>query len=100
MKKSIVWKKRNAVTEAEHKAGLRESAEARVKTGLVLGDVAQAEGIDVTDKELTERINQLKKQYNDQQMQAELDKPENRREIGSRLITEKTIAKLTEYAQK
>lgn len=87
-------------TAEQHKEGLRESAEARVKTGLVLGEVAQAEGINVTDAELDERINALKQQYNDQQMQAELDKPENRREIGSRLITEKTIAKLTEYASK
>jgi hypothetical protein len=33
-------------------------------------------------------------------MQDELSKPENRRELGSRLLTEKTIAKLTEYAAK
>jgi len=87
-------------TEAEHKEGLRESAEIRVKTGLVLGEVAQKEGIDVTDKELNERITELKKQYNDPAMKAELDKPENRREIGSRIITEKTIAALASYAEK
>lgn len=87
-------------TAEQHKEGLRESAEVRVKTGLVLGEVAHAEGINVTDKELSERIAALKQQYTDPQMQAELDKPDNRRDIGSRLITEKTIAKLTEYASK
>lgn len=87
-------------TAEEHKAGLREAAEARVKTGLVLGEISEAEAITVEDAELDARIAALKAQYNDTQMQAELDKPENRREIRSRLLTEKTIAKLTEYASK
>jgi hypothetical protein len=33
-------------------------------------------------------------------MQAELDKPENRRDIASRMLTEKTVAKLIDYATK
>ncbi len=87
-------------TAEEHRDGLRESAEARVKTGLVLGEVAEAEGISFTDNELNDRIKALKGQYNDAQMRAELDKPENRRELGSRILTEKTIARLVEYASK
>jgi trigger factor len=86
--------------DKEHREGLRESAEIRVKTGLVLGEVAEAEKITVDEKELEARIKELKKQYTDKQMQDELSKPENRRELGSRLLTEKTIAKLTEYAAK
>ncbi len=85
-------------TDKEHHEGLRESAEARVKTGLVLGEVAEAENLNVTDAELDARIKELKKQYTDQQMIAELDKPENRRELMSRLLTEKTIQQLTSYA--
>ena len=61
----------------EHKEGLREAAEARVKTGLVLGEIAETENIKYTDSELTERIKSLKSQYNDKQMRDELDKPEN-----------------------
>jgi trigger factor len=86
--------------DKQHREGLRESAEARVKTGLVLGEVAEAEKIDVSKAELDTRIAALKQQYTDAQMQAELDKPENRREIGARMITEKTIARLSEYASK
>jgi len=85
-------------TDKEHHEGLRESAEARVKTGLVLGEVAETEGIKFSDAELSDRIKQLKSQYSDKAMQAELDKPENRRELGSRVLTEKTIAKLVNYA--
>jgi hypothetical protein len=33
-------------------------------------------------------------------MQAELDNPDNRRDIAARLLTEKTIQKLVEYAKK
>ena len=87
-------------TEEQHREHLREQAEVRVKTGLVLGEVAEAEKISVDAKELDERITALKAQYSDKQMQAELDKPENRRELGSRLLTEKTIARLADYATK
>jgi trigger factor len=87
-------------TEKEHKEGLRESAEIRVKTGLVLGEVAEQEKITVSDKELDSRITELKKQYTDKQMQSELDKPDNRRELRSRILTENTIAKLVDYAAK
>jgi len=89
-----------AKTEQTHREGLREQAELRVKTGLVLGEVAEAEKISFTPEELDNRITLLKQQYTDAQMQAELDKPENRRELGSRLLTEKTIGRLTEYASK
>lgn len=85
-------------TEAEHRNGLREQAVARVKTGLVLGEVAEAEKITVDDAELDERIEQLKQQYNDEQMRAELSNPQNRRELMSRLLTEKTIERLAGYA--
>lgn len=85
-------------TEEEHREGQREQAEVRVKTGLVLGEVAEVEKINVEQAELDERIEALKKQYTDPQMQAELGKPENRREIASRLLTEKTIERLASYA--
>lgn len=87
-------------TEEEHREGQREQAELRVRTGVVLGEVAQAEGVTVEEEELTTRIAELKGQYPDAQMQGELDKPENRRDIASRILTEKTIAKLVGYATK
>ncbi len=73
---------------------LRPEAEQRVKAGLVLAEVADAENLTVQPEELEIRMQVLKGQYKDPQMQAELEKPENRREIASRLLTEKTIAKL------
>jgi trigger factor len=87
-------------TAERHHEDLRETAEARVKTGLVLAEAADAEGITVSPQELDERIALLKQQYPDKQMQADLDKPENRREIRSRLLTEKAINRLVSYATK
>ena len=86
------------VTEEEHREKNREGAELRVKAGLVLGEIAEAEKVHVTPEELEIRIQLLKGRYaSDAQMQAELDKPENRRDILNRLMTEKTLDKLKTY---
>ena len=90
--------KDEGVTEAEHREQKRPAAERRIKAGLTLGEIAEAEGLTVTPEELEIRLQLLKGQYQDKQMQAELDKPENRRDIASRLLTEKTLQKLTAYA--
>ncbi len=80
---------------------LRPEAERRVKTGIVLTEIAEKEGIEVTPEELEVRLQLLKGQYaSDPTMQAELDKPEARRNIASQMMSEKTVAKLVEYAKK
>ena len=86
------------VTAEEHRERNREGAQLRVKAGLVLGELADAEGVDVTPEELEMRLQLLKGQYQDASMQAELDKPENVRDIANRLLTEKTLDKLKGYA--
>lgn len=87
-------------TEEEHREAHRPQATLRVKTGMALGEVAEKEGIHVSPEEFDERIAVLKKQYGDGQMQSELEKPENQRDILSRMLTEKTIATLVGYATK
>jgi len=86
------------ITEEQHRQRQRPEAEARVRAGLVLSEVAEQENIFVTPEELEIRIQILKGQYQDPQMQAELDKPENQRDLAARLMTEKTVTKLVEYA--
>jgi trigger factor len=88
------------ITEEDHRKRNREQAERRVKAGLVLSEVANQEKIDVSGDELQLRLQLLKGQYQDKAMQAELDKPENQRDIASRVLTEKTVAKLVGYASK
>lgn len=79
---------------------VKPRAEQKLKTSLVLAEVSEAEGLQITEAELSERIAGLKDHYKDATMQAELDKPEVQQDIASRLLTEKTINKLVEYATK
>ena len=92
--------KEEGVTEEQHRERNRAQTEERVKAGLVLNEIAELEKIEVTPEELEVRLQILKGQYQDGAMQAELDKPENRQEIASRIMTEKTLQKLVEYASK
>ncbi|HET6924682.1 MAG TPA: trigger factor [Candidatus Saccharimonadales bacterium] len=86
------------VTAEEHRTKNRPAAELRVKAGMVLGEIARRENIEVTSEELELRLQLLKGQYQDAAMQAQLDKPENVRDIASRLLTEKTLDILKSYA--
>jgi trigger factor len=82
------------VTEDDHRERQREGASLRVKAGLVLSEVANKEHVTVSPNELDVRIELLKGQYPDTSMHAELEKPDSRRDILSRLLTEKTLDKL------
>ncbi len=83
-------------TEEEYKKEtLVPEATDRVKAGLVLSEIAELEKLTVEADELDTRLNALKAQYKDEAMQAELDKPENQRDIANRILTEKTIALIT-----
>jgi trigger factor len=86
------------LTDATYREKQRPAAELRVKAGLVLGEVAEQEKLTVTAEELEAQMVALKARYTDPKMQAEFAKPEARRSIASRLLTEKTIAKLVDYA--
>ncbi len=85
-------------TEEKYKKDiLWPQAEKQVKGSLVLAEIAEAEVISVTPEELEIRLQILKGQYKDPQMQAELDKPESRQDIASRMLTEKVLIKLESY---
>lgn len=88
------------LTTEVHREKQRNGAELRIKAGLILGAISEKEKITITPEEIDLRIQLLKGQYPDPAMQAELDKPEGRRDITSRLLTEKTLDKLRGYATK
>lgn len=79
---------------------LLPEAETRVKTGLVLAEISNLEKLQLTQEEIDNQIQELKNQYKDKQMQEELNKPEARHEIASRMITQKTISELVKFATK
>lgn len=86
--------------EAYRKDTLAPEAEQRVRAGLVLAEISEKEGLQVTPEELDMRMQLLQGQYQDPAMQEELKKPESRQNIASRMLTEKTIHKLVDYATK
>lgn len=88
------------LSEQQHRDRHRPEAIERIKGGLVLSEIASREDLKVTPDELEIRVQLLKGQYQDPTMRAELDKPENRRDVASRLLTEKTLERLTEFASK
>lgn len=86
------------VDEKQHRLRQHPMAETRVKIGIILGEVADKENITVSDEEFNDRLISLKKQYTDDNMQSELDQPNNLRDIKNRLLIDKTIDKLKQYA--
>lgn len=90
--------KEEGVTPEEHREQKRDEAEKSIRASLMLAEVAEKEKLEFTTEEVNARIASLRQQYTDPQMQAELDKPENQRDIASRILTEKTVAKLVSYA--
>lgn len=72
----------------------KQAAERRVQAGLVLSELSKLEKIEVTQEELEARHAEMLTQYPN--MKAELDKPEARRDLANRLITEKTVNRLVE----
>jgi trigger factor len=91
--------KEEGVSAEEHREQKRAAAEQRVKIGIILSEVAEAEKIEVTPEEVEIRLQIMRAQYQDPTAQAELAKPEALRDINARLMTEKTLEALTTYAR-
>lgn len=90
--------KEEGVTAEEHREQKRPVAEQRVKVSIMLSEIADAEGVQVTDDEVDIRLQLMQAQYKDPTAQAELAKPEARLDIENRIRTEKTLDKLKGYA--
>lgn len=85
-------------TEAEYREKvLKAEATERVRIGLILSEIAEAEGLRVTNEEVQNRLELMKRQHTDPAAQASLNKPEAASDIASRLLTEKTLAAITTY---
>ena len=91
----LTWKEyleRDNLSEESFIDLAKQQASVRIKTGLILGEIASKENISVSADELEAKMSELKTTYaSDQAMQEELKKPENRQDIKNRLMVEKTI---------
>lgn len=76
---------------------VRPAAKKRVQAGLVLAELSKVEKIEATNQELDEHAAMYRRQYaSNPEMVAQFDKPEARRDIANRLLTEKTVQRLVE----
>ncbi|MCS7178130.1 MAG: trigger factor [Anaerolineae bacterium] len=80
---------------------LRPEADRRVRRMLVLGEVARAEGLDVREDEVDQRIQTLSEQWGSQaeSWRAQLEKPENRERLSARILYEKVVDRLIAIAR-
>lgn len=88
------------MTEQQLRDEFVPEAQNQVKTDLVLDAVSEAEGIEVTDKDVDERLVELAQQYARQveEMRALYEKEGRVDSLRDSLRIEKTVAKLKEYA--
>ena len=87
-------------TEAELHEELHPMATKRVMQSLVLGKVAEAEKVEVSDKEIDEEIEAMLKDATDKkdELQRALNSPQSRGSIRQILLTRKTVDRLVEIA--
>jgi FKBP-type peptidyl-prolyl cis-trans isomerase (trigger factor) len=78
----------------------RPEAYKRLKASIILSEISDIEKIPLSNEEVDARLQQMITQFQDPRSQADLTKPEARRDIASRMLAEKTISKLTDYASR
>ena len=87
-------------TEEELREEMRPVAAKRVTRSLVLGKVAEAEKIKVTDEEITAELEKLVKgSENKAEMEERMSLPQVRGSMEQMLVTQKTVKRLMEIAK-
>jgi len=88
-------------TVEQFRGELRPLAEQRLRRALVLGKVAEAEGIQVTPEEVDAEVRSLAQRAGEQaaQVQQAFDTPQGRTAIERRLLGRKTVDRLVEIAR-
>lgn len=80
---------------------VKDVATKRVQAGLVLAELSKVEKIEASTAELEARVEMFKQQYaNNADALKQFEQPEVRRDIASRLLTDKTVDKLVELNTK
>lgn len=88
-------------TLADLEAEMRPEAEKRVKTGMLLGEIARLENVTSTDEEIDEEVEKIVAMSGPEvdraDVRAAYETPDRRREIGNSIIIRKVMEKLWEY---
>lgn len=80
---------------------VQDVATKRVQAGLVLAELSKVEKVEASTDELDARVEMFKQQYaNNVEALKQFEQPEVRRDIASRLLTDKTVDRLVELNTK
>lgn len=95
------WLEINKKSKEEYRDELRPRAVERLKRGLVLGKVAELEGIKVEEEEVGDRIERLSAAFGEQADKARdiFSSPDNMRSVASDLLTDKALQHLAAIAK-
>ena len=77
---------------------LSEEAEKRVKTGLLIRHIVDANSLEVTDAEVDQELAKLREQYTDKHMQEEMTHGHFRDDLAQHLLSTKARQLLVQYA--
>jgi len=84
--------------EEQREKEILPEAMRRLQAGILLSEIAEKEGVTVTPEEIHIRVSVMKQRYaSDQEMLKQLEDPNNQRELGAQIITEKTLAKIISF---
>ncbi len=81
-------------TEESYDTKLKDFAKLRIKSGLAIGEIAKKEDIEISEEELNQYIEDLKKHYQDLKTIEEINDPKNRNSFKAQLLSTKTLNKV------
>lgn len=84
-------------SEEQIRSELKQEAAKRVKTAIILTEIAKAEQLQVSDTELEGEVKRLKGLYTRPETQAELDSAQTQREVRNHLLANKTLETIIKY---
>lgn len=76
---------------------IKPEAKRRIQNGLVMAELARAEKVEVTEAEITDRLNQMTVGVTDEETKKQFQTDQARRDISNRIATEKALNKLVSY---
>lgn len=100
MTPEMFYEQENMSEEDYAKKKLTPQAKKRVQIGLILAEVVALEDLKVTEEEIAIRTQLLQGQYQDPAMQSQLGTEEAQRDLSNRMLTEKAVNALYDYATK
>lgn len=100
MTPEMFYEQENMSEEDYSKKKLTPQAKKRVQIGLILAEVVALEDLKVTEEEMAIRTQLLQGQYQDPAMQSQLGTEEAQRDLSNRMLTEKAVNALYDYATK